>query len=599
MNRNHRSLLPTILRDAGILLLGVVAAVLARKLFLGALGTRIVWVTFYPAVMVVALYGGWFTGLLSAVASCLIALFAWPLLADQPFIRDHGDRLGMFAFMFNCAMISAVADLARRARLRAIQAQEKAEAANRAKSVFLANMSHELRTPLNAILGFSSLMRGDASSSAEQRQTLDIINRSGVHLLSLISNVLDMAKIEAGQTALEETAFDLPAMMRDIAELLRQRAEAKGLGLTLEMATDLPRVVLADERMLRQVVINLLGNAIKFTSQGGATLRVAARPLDESQRATLLIDVRDSGAGIAPQDHRRIFEPFVRVAHSPDQPGTGLGLALTLQFVELMGGRIRVESAPGKGASFCVELPVTPTKAPIAAPAGARETHMARLVPGQPEYRILIVEDQAENWQLLRRLLERAGFHVRVAEDGAEGVKTFESWRPHFIWMDWRMPVMDGLEATRRIRALDGGREVKIAALSASVLDEEREQVLAAGADDFLSKPIQFSSIYECMTRHLGVAFAFDDASPPPAEEAFADVDREALAALPPALRTDLANALVTLDGAHIAAMIRRVAESDSALGGVLEHHAGQLRYTMILQALRMRRSDGLEEASL
>ena len=244
--------------------------------------------------------------------------------------------------------------------LRRKLAQEKAEAANRAKSVFLANMSHELRTPLNAILGFSNLMRNDASVSAEQRQTLDIINRSGEHLLGLINNVLDMAKIEAGRTAVENTVFDLHAMMRDIADLMRQRAEAKGLTLTLEMAEGLPRVIVADEGKLRQVVLNLVGNAVKFTSQGGVTLRLASRPLGESHRVTLVIEVEDSGDGIAAEDQQRIFEPFVQLGHKSDQKGTGLGLTITRQFVELMGGVIRVESAPGKGSKFRVEVPVEP-----------------------------------------------------------------------------------------------------------------------------------------------------------------------------------------------------------------------------------------------
>ena len=586
----------TVARNLGVVLLAMAVAVLARKYLLGALGTRIVWVTFYPAVVMASLYGGWVAGLLSAATSCLIALYGWSVFADQPFIKDYGDRLGMFAFVFNCAMISAVAEAARRARQRAIQAQEKAEAANRAKSVFLANMSHELRTPLNAILGFSRLMQSDAGVSSEQQQTLDIINRSGEHLLSLINNVLDMAKIEAGRTAVEDTVFDLRAMMRDIAELMRQRAEAKGLQLTLEVAESVPRVIVADEGKLRQVVINLVGNAVKFTSQGGVTLRLATRPRDESHRMTLLIEVEDSGDGIPAEHQRRIFEPFVQLGHTSDQRGTGLGLTITRQFVELMGGLIQVESTLGKGSRFRVDVSVEQAEAAAAVSAGARETRLVRLAPGQPEYRVLIVEDHAENWQLLRQLLERAGFQVRVAENGAEGVAAFQSWRPHLIWMDWRMPVMDGMEATRRIRALEGGREVRIVALSASVFQEEREQVLAAGTDDFVPKPIQFNSIFDCMARQLGVRFVPDEGPTPLALDQSAELDREALAALPARLRTELTDGLLSLDAARIAELIGRVADLKPALGGVLEHHADKFQYTVILQALQSCRSGALQE---
>lgn len=225
-----------------------------------------------------------------------------------------------------------------------------------------------------------------------------------------------------------------------------------------------------------------------------------------------------------------------------------------------------------------------------------RETRLARLAPGQPEYRVLIVEDQPENWQLLRRLLEQSGFQVRVAEDGAEGVEAFQSWRPQFIWMDWRMPVMDGLEATRRIRGLPGGRDVKIVALSASVLKDEREQVLAAGADDFVLKPIQFRSIYDCMARQLGVRFVVDEPRDAVAIGFPAEVDREALAALPSSLRRELEEVLVSLEAERITEMIGRVADLNPALGAVLDHHAGQFEYTVILRALQSCRSGAINK---
>jgi CheY-like chemotaxis protein len=200
---------------------------------------------------------------------------------------------------------------------------------------------------------------------------------------------------------------------------------------------------------------------------------------------------------------------------------------------------------------------------------------------------VLVVEDHEVNRLLMRRLLQQSGVQVRVAENGAEGVEAFRSWRPELVWMDWRMPVMDGLEATRRIRALEGGRDVKIVALSASVLEEERAQVLAAGVDDFLSKPIEFSRMYDCLTKHLGVRFVFDEWPIPAQRRLSVALDREALAALPSSLRTELADVLVSLDAARIADVIRRVAESAPALGAVLQQHADQFQYTIIRHAVQ------------
>jgi signal transduction histidine kinase/DNA-binding response OmpR family regulator len=473
-------------------------------------------------------------------------------------------------------------------RLAALVDQRTAELvqANRAKSVFLANMSHELRTPLNAILGFSNLLRDGGGISAEQRKDLEIINHSGEHLLGLINDVLDMAKIEAGRIMVENAPCDLMDMVRDVAEMMEVRARAKNLHLQVEESPGFPRSVRGDASKLRQILINLLGNAVAHTERGIVILRLNGLPEESSNRVLLTFEVEDTGIGIAAEDQARIFEPFVQVGGQGARKGTGLGLAIVRQFVELMGGTIRLESTPGQGSRFRVELPVErEAESETAAPRDNRP-RVVGIEPGQPEYRILVIEDVFESRLLLQRLLEKTGFSVRVAHDGAEGVEMFRSWRPHFIWMDRHMPGMDGLEAVRRIRELDGGREAKIAAVTASVFASQRNEILAAGMDDFVRKPFRLAEIFDCMERHLGVRYVREAGTPPPAGRA-AVLRPEALAALPEELRRELEDTLMALDAGRIAALIRRIAEVDPALGGILALLADRLAYTPILKALQ------------
>jgi CheY-like chemotaxis protein/anti-sigma regulatory factor (Ser/Thr protein kinase) len=350
----------------------------------------------------------------------------------------------------------------------------------------------------------------------------------------------------------------------------------------------LPRFVHADVTKLRQAIINLVGNAIKFTEQGGVALRLRALPGDSTRCLRLIIEVEDSGVGIAAADQQRVFDPFTQVGNSTHQKGTGLGLAITRRFVDLMGGQIGVQSTPGKGSTFRVELPVDLADSPapgVPVPAGP----IVGLAPGQPEYRVLIVEDQVENWELLRQLLEPIGFQVRVAENGRAGIEMFETWRPQFIWMDIRMPVMDGLEATRRIRALDGGQAVKIVAITASVFAEEIDNVRAAGMNDLIRKPFRREELYDCLRRYLGVIFIREEASVQGVpEEASAILRPEAVASLPEALRADLREAILSLESERIAAVIERIAVGNPHLGGLLFRLAGQFNYSAILQALNV-----------
>jgi signal transduction histidine kinase/DNA-binding response OmpR family regulator len=564
----------------------IIAAASLRVWPLQSLGSTLVWLTFYPAVMVMAIYGGLSAGLLGTGLACLISIWGGPLLVHQRFIQQPADWLGLSVFVLTGTMISSVAEAMRRANLRAKLAQAKAEAANQAKSVFLASMSHELRTPLNAILGFSSLLRNEPGASDAQRNALDIINRSGEHLLSLINAVLDMAKVEAGQFQVENSAFDLEAMVREVMELMGGRAEGKNLALRLDETSAFPRFIRADAGKLRQALLNLVGNAVKFTPQGGVTLRLKTLVAAPAPGLRLVMEVEDTGIGIALEDQPRIFEPFVQVGQLTTQKGTGLGLALTRTYVELMGGQIGVESAPGQGALFRLEVPVERAEESEVNSARINPGTVMALAPGQPAYRLLIVEDQAENWLLLQRLLEPVGFRVRVAENGALGVAAFQDWRPHLIGMDIRMPVMDGLEATQRIRALPGGRDVKIVALSASTFEEERERVLAAGIDDFIRKPYRSEELFDCLARQLGAKFLYAETVAFKAPSASA-LRPEDLTPLSAALRQELTVALIGLDNVQLEAVIHRISGQHPALGERLMAHAGQWSYTAILQALR------------
>jgi len=471
-------------------------------------------------------------------------------------------------------------------------AKEAAEAANRAKTMFLANMSHELRTPLNAILGFCNLLQqGDVS--AGQRNDLAIINRSGEHLLHMINEVLEVAKIETGRGLLEIAPCDLTAMVRDVVQLMRLRAEAKNLTLLLVQSPEFPRYVRVDAPKFRQVLINLLGNAIQYTERGSVTLRLNVVRADSTEQFLVRCCIEDTGIGIAKDDQARIFQPFVQAGQPAAQKGTGLGLTITRQFVELMGGTIHLESMPGEGSRFCVELPLQAAQEPEVMVPRTNTGKIIGLEPGEPEYRILIVEDSRENSMVLERLLQTVGFQVRTAENGALGVELFQSWRPHFIWMDMRMPVMNGVDAARHIRALDGGQEVRIVAVSASAFANERSEVLAAGLDDFVLKPYLPDEVFECLARHLRIRYRRAEAPLALPSEPAAALRPEDLEALPEQLRKELANVTLTLEPGRIAEVIEHIAEQNGPLGIVLAGLARRFAYTAIRNAAEGRPAAG------
>jgi len=462
-------------------------------------------------------------------------------------------------------------------------ARDAAEAASRAKSAFLANMSHELRTPLNAILGFSQMMQQDTGLTATQHENLEIINHSGEHLLKLVNDVLEIAKIEAGRLQLEITPFDLHGLVREVSEMMRVRAEQKGLQLALDQSSEFPRYIKGDEARLRQILVNLVSNAVKFTATGGVTIRLRTKG---NARRHLLIEIEDTGPGISEADRKRLFKPFAQLPEGKMQEGTGLGLAIARQFVRLMKGDISVESQPGKGALFRVELPLEEAgMAEVTQSSGERHGEVTGLLPGQPAARILIAEDQRDNQLLLARLMTDIGLEAKIANNGEECVQLFKEWHPDLIWMDWRMPVLDGAEATRQIRQLPGGDKVKIVAVTASAFKEQQPELLAAGMDDYIRKPFLFDEIYDCMARQLGLEFAYGEQADEGKTMA-ETLTPQRLQAVAPALRGELRAALESLDRERIDAVVSRIGAVDAELGRSLSQLADEFDYPAILGAL-------------
>jgi PAS domain S-box-containing protein len=522
-------------------------------------------------------------------------------------------------------------------------AKEAAEAATRAKSKFLANMSHEFRTPLNAILGFTQLLKQSQGLLVEYHKFLNIILSSGEHLLTLINNVLDLSRIEVGQIMLQTTSFDLYNLLAGVRDMFRLRAEEKGIALTLDIAPNVPRTIQVDQMKLRQVLINLLSNAIKFTQEGSVQIKVEVEeripankvqrgsvdeepetvdkprtpaagidtavkdnvvqpypPLstseggviyEETNTQTLLrFQVADTGSGIAAEELDHLFEAFVQTASGIQSgEGTGLGLTISRTFVQLMGSEIMVESVPGQGTVFHFVIAVNEVMTDDSQHR-AEQQRIVGLMPGQPAYRVLVVDDRSESLQLIRELLVPVGFHVREAGNGEDALAIWETWQPHIIFMDMRMPVMDGYAATQRIKTSPASQSTVIIAVTANAFEEERTAMLAAGCDAVLPKPIRDSDLFCMLSKHLGVRYRYapvdaetDEAGSSNGSHDSTPLTLDALKPLPEETILALHRAVVLGDVDMMYHLIEQIAVQDAALAATLEHLVDAFRFDMIL----------------
>jgi signal transduction histidine kinase len=524
------------------------------------------------------------------------------------------------------------------------KAEKAAEAASKAKSEFVANMSHELRTPLNAILGFTQILSRDQFLNVEHREYLEIINRSGEHLLELIDDVLELSKIESGRIFLNESSFDFYRFLDSLEEMFQIKAEQKGLYLTFRISSEVPQYIKTDQQKLRGCLINLLGNAIKFTQLGSVTLRVSVgmtqkQQTTDNRQQILHFEVEDTGSGIAEDEIDSIFKAFVQAEIGRrSSEGTGLGLAISQKFVQMMGGEITVSSTVGEGTTFRFDINIVPVDE-FAITTKPRQ-RVIGLHPNQEAYRILVADDTRENRLLLVKLLEPLGFEVREAENGQEAVTQWLAFHPHLIWMDTRMPVMDGLEATREIRGRERGRvgdgensssislgggtnfhpltespphqsplplipsrdpefpapHTVIIALTASVFEERRPDIIAAGCDDFVRKPFTEEVIFEKIAQYLGTRYLYEDLPQSitatrrvnPVSEKSDSFFLERMAAMPSRWVVNLEQAAKNLDEELVLQLIEQIPDNNALLAEALKKIIYDFRLDVILRLTQL-----------
>jgi CHASE2 domain-containing sensor protein/CheY-like chemotaxis protein/nitrogen-specific signal transduction histidine kinase len=569
------------------------------------IGAILGWTSTSPRRTVIAVL---FFGITLLGSAYLLFLAGWWLIAISPLIAlvmaatiSNGYRLARNLKLSHQQLEDYARTLEQKVKertleleretTRAKQAEDAATAANQAKSTFLANMSHELRTPLNVILGFSQLMGRSPDLPPEQQEHLSIITRSGEHLLSLINQLLDLSKIEAGRATLNETAFDLYYLLADLQNMFRLKANSKGLQLLFDRTPNVPQYVRTDEVKLRQVLINLLSNAIKFTKAGSVFLKVES---NSEQQTTITFEIEDTGSGIAKEELDKLFQPFVQTKTGQQlQEGTGLGLTIARSFVQLMGGGITVSSLVGKGSVFKFDI-----KLSVVGTADIKSQQPTRRVltlePNQPSYRILIADDALDNRQLLIKLLSPLGFELWEASNGIEAIEIWEKYCPHLIFMDMRMPMMDGYEATKQIRHRERNREnlsakiqtgqpTAIVAVTAHALEKERTTALRVGCDNFIHKPFREADIFDALHKHIGVRFVYAESTAASTEVKVEILTPEAIAALPPHLVANLRQAIYNLDVELMQTLIAQISELNQPLASAIASLAKDFKYRQLL----------------
>jgi signal transduction histidine kinase/CheY-like chemotaxis protein len=438
--------------------------------------------------------------------------------------------------------------------------KKKAEAANLAKSTFLANMSHEIRTPMNAVLGYAQILTRDETLTENQKKSISSIGKSGEHLLTLINDVLDMSKIEAGKIKILPVSFHLHNMITELKEMFRFKMEQKNLSFDIDINADVPSLILADENRIRQIIINILGNASKFTDEGFINLKV------KMDNRLINISVEDSGPGIPSDKTELIFGAFDQTdSGMQTSGGTGLGLAISRQLARLMGGDITVESTLGKGSCFTYTFFYEKGDS---AGIGMKsdERIVEKLADGQDEVRVLVVDDKEDNRNVARLTLEPIGFKVMEAENGIEAINICKDWKPKIILMDAVMPVMGGKEATEKIRTMECGKDVAIIVLSASVLDDEREDILESGVDAFVNKPFKDTELLEEIRHYSGIEYSYKERMESKEKaEKFSEKDIN-IKALPNELKKGILQAAIVGDISKLTKLVFEIEKTDVKL---------------------------------
>ncbi len=437
---------------------------------------------------------------------------SWWEVQRIPLHEANGTVVGVLGSLKNITEYKQFIEQLQTSETSLQHAKEAAEMTNRAKSVFLTNMSHELRTPLNAILGFAQILKRNNHLTIQQQEAITTIHRNGEYLLTLLNDVLDLARVEAGKLQLFPSEFYLKEFLNSLVDLFQLRSKQNSLQFIYQPSDYLPRVIRADEMRLRQVLINLLGNAFKFTPQGQITLKVYSQGAIKQEENSILhnlhFEIIDTGLGIAPADLNLLFLPFRQVNSSTGpRNGNGLGLSITKELLNLMGCELQVKSVLGTGSRFGFVLPVPELFKTIPAPLSIAAFSIIGFTG--PPRKILIVDDNWENSLVLVNFLKPLGFELTNLNNGQDSIDVVGDWQPDLVLMDLVMAGIDGFEATRRIKKLPGLEKLPIVAVSASAFDFHKEASFEAGCDDFISKPVHLEELLACLQKHLQLTWIY------------------------------------------------------------------------------------------